>query len=340
MLRQARLGLLALALCGAACAVSPRDAQLIRIDGVEQVLERSDELILRGEGFPPGMRGTARLRGALYPAGRAPLAVDLRATCRALGPRAARVELAAASAELSAEGPFEGKIEVRFGTQDDAQLFGEGSHALFRLGKVPEIEQQFAQSQRAEHFQRKLGIAGLEQGEGGLEVVELTPHSPADAAGLSLHDAVLRVDGRPLQLSRDLIALDDAREVLLEVRHAREGATRVIRIETANKDRSPELLLLALALCLGLGLGVVLASALPSHVLWAPRSREYWLLLCCAVCIVGVGALIVRDVDPLLSRMCGALLIGAAGATTCVYLRRRVSPTLRTGKDPDLAPLL
>jgi hypothetical protein len=340
MLRDVRLGFLALFLCSAACAPARQDALLIRIDGVEQALERPDELILRGEGFPPGMRGEARLRGALYAAGGAPRAVDLRATCRALGPRGARIELAAASARIAGEGPFEGAIEVRFGTQQDAQVLGRSERALFRLGRAPLIEEQFALSQRAEHFQRALGIESLEQGEGGLRVAEISGGSAAGQAGLTVHDLVLRMDGRPVQLARDLVALDDTREVLLEVRRPGEGKTRIVRIATSHADASPDLVLVLLALCLGVGLGIVLACALPSHVLWAPRRSEYWLLLCCAVCTVGLGALIVRDIDPLLSRMSEALVLGASCAGFAVYLRRRLSPTLRTSKDPDLAPLL
>jgi hypothetical protein len=74
--------------------------------------------------------------------------------------------------------------------------------------------------------------------------------------------------------------------------------------------------------------------------MWAPARREFWLLSCCAACTVGVGALIVRDVDPLLARMCEALLLGAVCTGLMMYLRRRATPTLRTSKDPDLAPLL
>jgi hypothetical protein len=340
MLRDARLGFLALFLCSAACAPARQDALLIRIDAVEQALERPDELILRGEGFPPGMRGEARLRGALYATGKAPRAVDLRATCRALGPGAARVELAAASARLAGEGPFEGAIEVRFGTQQDAQVLGRSERALFRLGRAPLIEEQFALSQRAEHFQRTLGIGSLEQGEGGLRVAEIASGSSAGQAGLTVRDLVLRMDGRPVQLARDLVALSDTREVLLEVQRAREGATRIVRVASTRSDASPDLALVLLALCLGVGLGIVLVSALPSHMLWAPKRSEYWLLLCCAVCTVGLGALVVRDIDPLLSRMSEALALGASCAGLVVYLRRRVNPTLRTSKDPDLAPLL
>jgi hypothetical protein len=38
--------------------------------------------------------------------------------------------------------------------------------------------------------------------------------------------------------------------------------------------------------------------------------------------------------------MCEALVLGAVAAGFVMYLRRRISPTLRTSRDPGLAPLL
>jgi hypothetical protein len=340
MLRYVRWGLLWLFVCSGACARQQHDALLIRIDAVEQSFERPFELLLRGDGFPQGMRGEAHLRGALYAAGTAPRAVDLLTTCRGLSAQKARVELDTLSALVAGEGPFEGQIELRFGTQESAQLLGRKEGALFRIGAVPAIEEQFTRSKRAERFQRALGIDAMEHGDDGLIVAELSPSSPALRAGLAAHDVVLRIDGRPVQLARDLVSLEETETVLLEVRRARESTTRLVRISTTLARSAPDLALVALALVLGLGATVVLLSALPSHLLWAPRRREYWLLLCCAVCIVGLAALIVRDVDPLLSRMCGACAVGAVLALPLVYLQRRISPTLHTGKDVDLAPLL
>jgi hypothetical protein len=335
-----RVGLLVLLACALACARASHDAALIRVDGVEQALERPSELLLRGDGFPQGMRGEAHIRGALYPVGREPRAVDLRAPCRALGTQKASVELEALAAQLPAEGPFEGLIEVRFGSHREAQLLGRIERALFRLGTAPAIEEQFSSSQRAERFQRSLGIHALDESEGELRVAEVSPESAAGRAGLMRHDRVLRVDGRPIQLARDLVAVDTTSEVLFEVRRAHEASSRLLRVATAHAEALPDLMLIALASLLGIGLGAVLVSALPSHMLWAPHRREYWLLLCCAVCSVGLGALIVRDVDPLLARMSEALSLCAAATGFIMYLRRRITPTLRTSKDPDLAPLL
>jgi hypothetical protein len=341
MLGVVRVGLCFSLLCSVlACARASRDAALIRVDVVEQALERSDELLLRGDGFPPGMRGEARLRGALYPVGRPPVAIDLRTPCRALGAQKARVELDALHPQLAGEGPFEGSVEVRFGSHDDAQLVGRSERALFRLGATPPIEEQFAASQRAQRFQRAIGIEALEQSEAGLRVAEITRGSAAANAGLAQHDVVLRMDGRPIQLGRDLIRLADESVLALEVRAPRGQTVRLVRVASRTADERPLFALTALALLLGVGLGAVLASALPTHLLWAPRRREYWLLSCCALCAVWLGALIVRDLDPLLPRMGEALLFGAVGAASIVYLRRRLSPTLRTKRDSDLAPLL
>lgn len=323
-----------------ACARSSHDAALIRVDGVEQALERPHELLLHGDGFPQGMRGEAHIRGALYAVGREPSAVDLRAPCRALGTQRARVELEALATQVPGEGPFEGLIEVRFGSHREAQLLGRIDHTLFRLGATPPIEEQFAASQRAERFQRALGIEALEEGEGALRIAELRNASSAAKAGLARHDRVLRLDGRPVQLARDLLAIDGAGEVLLEIRRAHAGSSQLVRVASARAESLPESLLIVLGSLLGMGLGAVLVSALPSHLLWAPQRREYWLLLCCAVCIVGLGATIVRDVDPLLARMSEALLLTAIATGVVMYLRRRITPTLRTSKDPELAPLL
>jgi hypothetical protein len=341
MLGVMRVGLSLSLLCSiVACVPGRRDAALIRVDRVEQALERSDELLLRGDGFPPGMRGEAQLRGTLYPVGRPPVAIELRAPCRALGAQKARVELDALPGQLAGEGPFEGSVEVRFGSHDDAQLVGRSEGALFRLGATPHIEEQFAASQRAQHFQRAIGIEALEQSEAGLRVSEIARGSAAAKAGLMQQDVVLRMDGRPIQLGRDLVRLADESELSLEVRGARDPGTRIVRVASRAGDERPLVALTALALLLGVGLGAVLATALPGHLLWAPRRREYWLLSCCALCCVWLGALIVRDLDPLLPRMCKALLFGAVSAGSIVYLRRRLNPTLRTERDPYLAPLL
>lgn len=320
-----------------ACARTNRGAALIRVDAVEQAFERADELMLRGEGFPAGMRGEALLRGSLYPVGRAALAIDVRAPCRALGTQKARVELDGLHAQLSGEGPFEGSVEVRFGTHG-GQLLGRRERALFRLGPTPPIEEQFAASQRAQRFQRALGIDGLEQGEAGLRVTEIKPGSAAAKAGLAQHDLIVGMNGRPIQLMRDLAGLGRESARSLEVLGAREA--RVLRVALGPADERPAIALSALALLLGAGMGAVLANALPAHVFGARRRREYWLLSCCLSCLVWLCALIVRDLDPMLPRMGEALLLGAVGAGSIVYLRRRFSPTLRTKRDPALAPLL
>ncbi len=326
--------------CVVACARSPTDAALIRVDAVEQAFERSDELLLRGDGFPQGMRGEAELHGTLYAVGRAPVAIDLSAPCRALGAQKARVELDALTSQVVGEGPFEGSVELRFGSHGGGQLVGRSERALFRLGASPQIEEQFAASQRAQRFQRAIGIAALEQSEGGLRVTEIARGSAAAKAGLAQQDVVLRMDGRPIQLGRDLVRLANESELSLEVRGARDQSVRLLHVASRAPDERPVLALRVLALLLGAGLGVVLATILPTRLLWAPRRREYWLLSCCALSAVWLGALIVRDLDPLLPRMGEAFALGAVGASSIVYLRRRFSPTLRTKRDPDLAPLL
>lgn len=323
-----------------ACARSHTDAALIRVDAVEQASERASELMLRGDGFPPGMRGEAELRGTLYPVGGAPVAIELSAPCRALGPQKARVELDALAAQIPGEGPFEGSVALRFGAHGGSQLVGRTERALFRLGAAPRIEEQFAASQRAQLFQRMLGIAALEQSEAGLRVTELRQGSAAANAGLMPEDVVLRMDGRPILLGRDLVRPAEESDLSLEVRGARDRSARVLHLVSRAPEERPTRALRVLALLLGAGLGLVLATGLPARWLWAPRRREYWLTACCALSVGWLGALIVRDLDPLLPRMGEAFLFGAVGAGSIVYLRRRFSPTLRTKRDPNLAPLL
>lgn len=322
------------------CARDDASAHLIRIHAVEQRLEEPERLIVLGEGMPEGMRGEARLSGVLFTADHGQQALDVRAPCRALGKTEVAIELDAVP-ELSArEGPFSGRVELRFGQSAEQRVVGRLDGVLARLGRAPSLAQQFAELKKAQAFQRSLGVSALLLGDDGLSVAELEPEGPAARAGLNVGDVLTEVAGRPVQLPRDFVAESAASVVDIAVRR---GPTRqALRLRVLREPPAPPHLdaVLALGFCLGLGLGALLLSATPSARLWAPRRREYWLSLCLAASL-GALAFVLLDLAPLVPRELGrATLAGAVAGALAMCCRRLLRPTSRTKRAPVLSPLL
>jgi hypothetical protein len=324
----------------AGCTPDDASAHLIHIQGIEQRLDEPERLIVRGEGMPEGMRGEARLSGVLFTSDLGPQPIDVRAPCRALGKTEVAVELTTVP-ELSArEGPFSGRVELRFGRSLEQRVVGRLDGVRARLGRAPSLAEQFAELKRAQAFQRSLGVHALLLGDDGLSVAELDPEGPAARAGLSVGDVVIEVAGRPAQLPRDFIGDSSAREVELAVRR---GPTRdALRVRVQREPAAPPHLqaVAALGFALGLGLGALLLAALPTQRLWAPRRREYWLSLC-LVGSLGALAFVLLDLAPLVPRELGRGLFGGLLAGALVMCcRRLLAPTSRTKRAPLLSPLL
>jgi hypothetical protein len=324
----------------AGCARDDASAHLIHIQGIEQRLDEPDRLIVRGEGMPEGMRGEARLSGTLFTAEKGPQTIDVRAPCRALGKTEVAVELEAVPELNAREGPFSGRLELRFGRSAEQRVVGHLDGVRARLGRAPSLAEQFAELKRAQTFQRSLGVKALLSGDDGLSVAELDADGPAANAGLNVGDAVTEVAGRPVQLPRDFIGDNAARDVELAVR--RGPAREMLRLRVQREPPAPPHLsaVVALGLALGLGLGALLLAAVPRPRLWAPRQREYWLSLCLANTL-GALAFMLLDLAPLVPRALGrSLLAGALAGALVMCCRRLLEPTSRTKRAPLLSPLL
>jgi hypothetical protein len=347
--------LLALALYVGCGREDDAHAHLIQIDTVEQRWGDSGQLLVRGEGMPQGMRGEARLVGTLFAPGREARAIDARLPCRALGKTEVLVELEAVlqpegvDARGSApeqpggvvlEGPFSGRVELRFGTHDAGRVVGRLDNILVRLGRPPSLEQQFAERKRTQAFQRSLGVRALLLSDDGLSVAELEPEGPAARAGVFVGDIVTRLMDRPLQLPRDFVAVGDVSDVQLDLLRGpnRTPQRRHILIAKANPAGDPTLL--GLGLTLGASLGLWLCMALPREKLWAPRRREYWLALCLIGSLTWLSHLLLAAAPAALSVLGRAALAGMLCGAFAMCCRRLLRPTSRTTRDPALAPLV
>lgn len=335
------LAVVALLVPFAGCAGDEALAHLIQIHEVAQTWEQPSELSLRGEGFPHGVRGEAVLNGTLFAVGGAGERITLRVPCRALSSSQALVELSESDAVALREGPFEGTLEVRFGALSSARLVGRASHVLIRLGTLPTaLDQRFALRQRAQAFQRGLGITALELGERGVSVSQLDAAGSAAAAGLTLGDSIVRVDGAPVQLPIDVLgrALRNGSE--LTVQRSGERSTLLLTVHGARSRSALPWFVSLMCAVFGAALAVSIGAGVRSDMLWAPRRREYWLMVVSCGSLSMLALLLLDGLDPLLRELLRPSGYGFLLAVAAVCLCRRLRPTVRTGKDPALAPLL
>lgn len=316
-------------------------ANLIAVEAVEQRWERAGQLFVRGEGFPQGMRGEARLSGQVFPPGEKARAIDVTLPCRALAKNEAVIALNEGLPSAGASGPFEGDLELSFGTREEGRLMGRLDQVVARLGSPPTLEQQFQSRQRAQAFQRSVGIQALLLGEHGVSVAELAPEGAAAKAGLKQGDVVQRLDGRPIQLPLDLVPSTTTDTVRLEVRRGEQPGTALV-VEIGLVPDAPPLLwtLLTLAFALGASIGALASRSLPAGPRFSLRRKESWLAGCSALSLLALSAILVELLAPILRDACRAFALGAVGAAVVVCFLRRVRPTSRTERDPALAPLL
>lgn len=333
--------LLALALALLGCREHASRADSIRIEAIRQIWERPDQLSLHGDGFPAGMHGEVVLAGTLYAPGAAPAEHTLHVPCRALSATLAVIDLQTAEVAALPEGPFVGTLEARFEGGRTGRAAGRVPHAVFRLsGAQAPVAAQFALEQRAQDFQRALGIDALGRSELGVVVAELSPRGPARAAGLAVGDQIALLDGAPVQLPVDVLARGAAGHVELGVRSARDAELRRLRIERAAPGAGSDLALWALCGALGASLAALLARSFGSAPVWRPSRKERWLSGSSALSLAAVVMLVLEAAAPDLRGALRAAASGAVLAVIAVYLRRRAHRTLRTTRDPALTPFL
>jgi hypothetical protein len=323
------------------CSEHTAIAHLIRISSVQQIWEQPNQLSLRGEGFPPGMRGEALLDGTLFAPGAAPQVHRLRVPCRALSSTQALVDLKVPAVSSLPEGPFSGALEVSFGAQPDARLVGRVERTLFRLaGGQSQLQVQFALSRRAQDFQHALGITALELSEHGPVVSELAAGGASQHAGLSVGDAIVRLNGAPVQLPVDVLPRGELALVELEVRRPREASLQVLRIALDSPGGPLDFQLWVLCCGLGASLTALAAKGLRALPRAKPKRKEFWLACSSALCLGMVCMFVLESTAPSIRDACQALACGALVSCLGVYLLRRARRTLRTARDPALTPFL
>jgi hypothetical protein len=329
----------ALALLGCEARDAPVDS--IRIDAVRQIWEQPSQLSLHGEGFPVGMRGEVLLAGTLYAPGSAPAEQTLRVPCRALSATLAVVDLQTPEVTALPEGPFAARLEARFGSEQLTPLVGRVAHAVFRLSAAQTpLAAQFALEQRAQSFQRELGIEALELNDQGVVVTELSARGAGRAAGLAVGDQIALLDGAPVQLPVDVLGRGARTQVELGVRSARGAELRRLRIDLGPAEVGSDFALWALCCALGASSTALLARALGVSLGRQPTRKERWLAGLSALSSAAVVMFLLEATAPSLRDALRAAGSGALLAGLGVCLRRRARRTLRTTRDPALAPFL
>jgi PDZ domain len=336
-----RSALLALVLTLLGCQEHAARPDPIRIDSVRQIWEQPSELRVSGDGFPAGMHGEVLLAGTLYAPGAEPAQHVLRVPCRALSGTLAVIDLQTSEVAALPAGPFAGTLEVRFGSAQIAGLTGRVARAVFRLSAAPTpIATQFALEQRAQAFQRALGIEALELGDQGVVVAELAAEGPARAAGLASGDQIALLDGAPVQLPVDVLGRGARAHAELGVRSGRGAELRRLRVELDAAPAGADFALWALCCALGASTTALLARAFGAEP--APRAsrKERWLAALSALSLAAVLMLLLEATAPALRDALRAASAGALLGGFGVYLSRRAHRTLRTTRDPALTPFL
>jgi len=336
-----RCALLVLTLALLGCSERAALANLIRIDAIRQIWEQPNQLSLHGEGFPAGMHGEVLLAGTLYAPGSAPAEHTLRVPCRALSATLAVVDLQTLEVAALPEGPFAGRLEAHFDSEQGTRLSGRLAPATFRLSAAQTpLAAQFALEQRAQAFQRALGIAALERDDQGVVIAELAANGPARSAGLAAGDQIALLDGAPVQLPVDVLGRGTRAQIELGVRSARGAELRRVRIELATPAAGASFALWALSCALGASATALLARSSGVR-LPRPRARkERWLAGLSVLSMAAVVMFLLEATAPGLRDALRAAAVGALLAGLCVYLKRRSRRTLRTTRDPALTPFL
>jgi hypothetical protein len=332
--------LLALAFTLLACAEQRALADLIRIDSIRQIWEQPNQLSLHGDGFPAGMHGEVLLSGTLYAPGSAPAQHALRVPCRALSPSLAIADLQTPEVAALPEGPFAGALEVRFTGAATLQT-GRMARTVFRLSAAQTpLAAQFALEQRAQSFQRALGIEMLERNDQGVVIAELKAGGRARVAGLAVGDQIAQLDGAPVQLPVDVLTRGTRAQVELGVRSGRGAELRRVRIELGDAGAGADFALWALCCALGASATALLARAFGVQLAALPSRKERWLAGLSAVSLATVIWFVLEGTAPDLRDALRAAGVGALLACLGMCLRRRARRTLHTTRDPGLTPFL
>jgi hypothetical protein len=330
-----------LALALLACNSRDTPADSIRIDAVRQIWEQPGQLTLHGQGFPVGMHGEVLLAGTLYAPGSAPAEQTLRVPCRALSATLAVVDLQTPEVTALPEGPFAARLEARFGSAQLTPLVGRVARAVFRLSAAQTpLAAQFALEQRAQSFQRQLGIEALELNDQGVVVTELAARSVGRAAGLAVGDQIALLDGAPVQLPVDVLGRGARTQVELGVRSALGAELRHLRIELGAAAVGADLALWALCCALGASSTALLARAFGVSLGREPTRKERWLASLSALSLTAAVMFLLEATAPSLRDALRAAGSGALLAGLGVCLRRRARRTLHTTRDPALTPFL
>lgn len=229
-----RVALIWMALLLFACERT--DASFMRVTRVSQD-EEAGLLFVHGEGFFPGAKGTATLRGTLFRPFGVRSAVTRSWPCRATSESALLVRLDSVAGERG--GLLEGSLEVTFHAKESERTFVAESDQLVRL-RVPEpaLSEVLAQSRAARTFASALGVS-VEPHASGLLVVSVTDGGRAALAGVQPRDILRRIDGAPLEQAIDFVPSPRSLAPLIEFERA--GNVSALTVPLASKGMRADL---------------------------------------------------------------------------------------------------
>lgn len=290
-----------------ACSVS-QDAHLIAVEEITpRSIEAGGTLEVRGQGFPSGRVGEARLRGLYVQPGEAAREVDVAFEIRALGAMHCEAELTReAVGRLGGRGTFHGDLLVHFEGVEQSRVTGRQSVEL-DVGEYG-VDPDRTRTQRQLDHQAALGLALEDDTTHGLKVASLVPGGLAERAGVRTGDTLVALGGLRLRSAADLLLPPEDRSLVVE----REGLAAELALALPRAQHRPHsfwlLLLVPLAAWLVGPGGRAIRAATPA-TRRPSLARLGWMAVVSALCVWLLG---LRSID--VSVWLGAALALRAGS--------------------------
>jgi hypothetical protein len=258
---------------GLALGCSPsRDLPLLELEDVAPArASEGGTIVVRGQGFPAGRRGTLSFEGEAYVPGRGPHSVRFSRRATATSATEVRLEVDAALFEaVGGRVSFLGDVGLSFPARDGGHITGRlGDVAIdFLPSTADRLAYDLGDAARGRSVAARIGVrvADEEPEDGGLVVARVIPDSAAARVGLREGDRLVEMDHVRLFTLADLLPPPGIHETELSVLRGDDERPVVVRLPLFVASDAPSAFILGLSIVLGFVLVVVLLATPASRI--------------------------------------------------------------------------
>ena len=254
-----------LVVLGLGCAPS-RDVALLTLESAgPDRIAAGQEMVVVGQGFPAGRRGTLTFDGEAFVPGRRPHAVHFSKPTTAIS--ATELTLGADDSVFEAVGgraSFRGRIAVSFRARDGGTVSGALDDVAldFLPSTADRLAYELGDAARGRAVALRIGvrIADEEPEEGGLVIARVLPDTAAARVGLRDGDRIVEMDHVRLHTLADLLPPPGIHETELAVLRGDDEIPVIVRLPLFVASDAPSAFILGMSIVLGLSLIVILLA--------------------------------------------------------------------------------